>query len=52
MIIIDEKDLGVLYKEVGKGVEGTVYKYNANKVIKIFNRNEEMNLTTIIDRIK
>lgn len=50
-LIIDEDNLGVLYEELGKGVEGTAYKYNDSKVIKILNR-EEMPIDTIIDRVK
>lgn len=49
-IIIKENDLGILYQELGKGIEGTVYKYSDNKVIKILNR-EEMPIDTIIDRV-
>lgn len=51
-IFINEKDLNILYSELGKGVEGIVYKYTNDKVIKIFNEKEELDLSTIIDRIK
>lgn len=49
-ITIEKNDLGVLYPELGKGVEGTVYKYSDNKVIKILNR-EEISIDTIINRL-
>jgi len=48
-IVIDENDLGTFYQEIGKGVEGTVYKYQENKVIKILHP-KEVSLNTIIDR--
>lgn len=50
-IVINENDLGILYPDLGSGVEGTVYKYNNTKVIKIFNK-DETSLDTIIDRVK
>lgn len=49
-IKIEENNLGVLYYELGKGVEGTVYKYSDNKVIKVLNR-EEVSIDTIIGRV-
>mgnify|MGYP001102001441 CR=1 FL=1 len=49
-IKIEENDLGVLYYELGTGVEGTVYKYSDNKVIKVLNR-EEVSIDTIIYRV-
>ncbi len=50
VIEIDESDLGTLYPELGKGVEGTVYEYK-NQVLKILD-GKEVSLPTIIDRLK
>lgn len=49
-IVIDESKLGNIYPILGSGREGIVYKYNDNKVIKIFNK-KEIDYSNIIDRI-
>lgn len=50
IIKIDENDLGILYKKLGKGIEGTVYEYK-DKVLKIFNK-DEVSLSKMKDRLK